>query len=89
MRRPRTLVCPPAVPPCHRPQAQVERRILSRTSHPFVVTLHGAFQTQDALMLVLELCPGMYTGMYTGIHPGMYPGMYCPGTYLGTPLAAQ
>jgi len=39
-------------------QAQVERRILSRISHPFIIDLHCAFQTSDKLLLVLELCPG-------------------------------
>ena len=39
-------------------QAQLERRILSRISHPFIIDLHCAFQTHDKLLLVLELCPG-------------------------------
>ena len=39
-------------------QAQVERRILRRVSHPFIIDLHCAFQTHDKLLLVLEMCPG-------------------------------
>ena len=39
-------------------QAQVERRILRRVSHPFIIDLHCAFQTHDKLLLVLEICPG-------------------------------
>ena len=39
-------------------QAQVERRILRRVNHPFVIDLHCAFQTHDKLLLVLEMCPG-------------------------------
>ena len=39
-------------------QAQVERKILRRVSHPFIIDLHCAFQTHDKLLLVLEMCPG-------------------------------
>ena len=39
-------------------QAQVERRILRRVDHPFIIDLHCAFQTHDKLLLVLEMCPG-------------------------------
>ena len=39
-------------------QAKVERKILSRVSHPFIIDLHCAFQTHDKLLLVLEMCPG-------------------------------
>ena len=39
-------------------QAQVERRILRRVTHPFIIDLHCAFQTHDKLLLVLEMCPG-------------------------------
>lgn len=39
-------------------QAQVERRILRRVNHPFIVDLHCAFQTHDKLLLVLEICSG-------------------------------
>ena len=35
-----------------------ERRILAKVSHPFVVTLHWAFQSRSQLFLVLEFCPG-------------------------------
>jgi len=39
-------------------QARVERQILQRMSHPFIIDLHCAFQTHDKLLLVLEMCPG-------------------------------
>ena len=39
-------------------QAQVERKILRRVTHPFIIDLHCAFQTHDKLLLVLEICPG-------------------------------
>lgn len=39
-------------------QAQIEKRLLQRVSHPFIIDLHCAFQTKDRLLLVLELCPG-------------------------------
>lgn len=39
-------------------QARVERQILRRMTHPFVIDLHCAFQTHDKLLLVLEICPG-------------------------------
>jgi len=39
-------------------QAQVERRLLAGISHPFIVELHCAFQTQDKLLLVLQVCGG-------------------------------
>lgn len=39
-------------------QAQVEKRILRRMKHPFIIELNCAFQTRDKLLLVLEICPG-------------------------------
>lgn len=35
-----------------------EKRILSRLKHPFVVSLHWAFQTSSHLFLVLDFCGG-------------------------------
>jgi protein-serine/threonine kinase len=37
---------------------QTERRVLETVSHPFIVTLHFAFQTPKKLYMVLEFCPG-------------------------------
>lgn len=39
-------------------QARVEREILQRVAHPFIIQLHCAFQTRERLLLVLEICPG-------------------------------
>ncbi|CAD8086750.1 unnamed protein product [Paramecium primaurelia] len=38
--------------------AQTERNVLSVTSHPFIVKLRYAFQTQDKLIMILDFCPG-------------------------------
>ena len=38
--------------------AMTERNVLSITSHPFIVKLSFAFQTQEKLYLILEYCPG-------------------------------
>jgi ankyrin repeat protein len=38
--------------------AKAERDVLSYSEHPFIVTLHYAFQTSDKLCLVLDYCPG-------------------------------
>merc|ERR1719387_3326901 len=35
-----------------------EKRIFARLQHPFVVSLHWAFQTSTHLFLVLDFCPG-------------------------------
>ena len=35
-----------------------ERNVLSITSHPFIVKLNYAFQTNDKLFLILDYCPG-------------------------------
>lgn len=37
---------------------QSERNVLSVINHPFMVSLHSAFQTMDCLFLVLEFCHG-------------------------------
>ena len=39
-------------------QVLTERRIMIRARHPFIVKLHWAFQTQNKLHLVMDLCPG-------------------------------
>lgn len=38
--------------------AMTERNVLSLTSHPFIVQLHYAFQTNEKLFLLLDYCPG-------------------------------
>ena len=38
--------------------AYTERNVLSVLNHPFIVSLHYAFQTSTKLFLCLELCPG-------------------------------
>ncbi|CAJ1421208.1 unnamed protein product, partial [Effrenium voratum] len=38
--------------------AFTERNILSYIRHPYIVSMHYAFQTQKHLVLVLQLCPG-------------------------------
>lgn len=38
--------------------AITERNVMSVSNHPFIVSLHYAFQTKDRLFLVLEYCPG-------------------------------
>ena len=38
--------------------AMTERNILSLTSHPFIVKLNYAFQTNEKLFLLLDYCPG-------------------------------
>ena len=35
-----------------------ERNVLSVIHHPFIVSLHYAFQTEDKLYLILDYCPG-------------------------------
>jgi serine/threonine protein kinase len=37
---------------------KTERRVLSVVSHPFIVGLHYAFQTESKLYFVLDYCPG-------------------------------
>ncbi|KAI9912237.1 hypothetical protein PsorP6_009599 [Peronosclerospora sorghi] len=37
---------------------KTERRVLSVASHPFIVGLHYAFQTEAKLYFVLDYCPG-------------------------------
>ena len=39
--------------------AVAERNVLTLTKdHPFIVSLHYAFQSKDKLFLVLDYCPG-------------------------------
>ena len=35
-----------------------ERRILEEVEHPFIIKMHGAFQSVNYLHLVLDFCPG-------------------------------
>jgi len=37
---------------------KTERNVLEAVSHPFIVTLHYAFQTPKKLYFILEYCPG-------------------------------
>lgn len=37
---------------------KTERNVLEAVSHPFIVTMHYAFQTPKKLFFVLEFCPG-------------------------------
>lgn len=39
-------------------RTRTERKVLSVVSHPFIMKLHYAFQTDDKLYLVLDYCPG-------------------------------
>ncbi|CAD8200021.1 unnamed protein product [Paramecium pentaurelia] len=43
--------------------AITERNVLSVTSHPFIVKLRYAFQTEDKLFMILDYCPGGDLGM--------------------------
>lgn len=38
--------------------AKAERNILSIVKHPFVVSLHYAFQTKNKFYIVMDYCPG-------------------------------
>lgn len=38
--------------------AMTERKVLSQVKHPFMVSLHYAFQTSESLFLILDYCPG-------------------------------
>ena len=38
--------------------AMTERNVLSYVKHPFIVSLHYAFQTSEKLGLILDYCPG-------------------------------
>ena len=40
------------------PQIMTEKEILSRMSHPFIVSAYWTFQRKKQLHIVLELCPG-------------------------------
>ncbi|CAD8121769.1 unnamed protein product [Paramecium sonneborni] len=46
--------------------ALTERNVLSVTSHPFIVKLRYAFQTEDKLFMILDYCPGGDLGMLLG-----------------------
>lgn len=35
-----------------------ERKILETVNHPFIVSLHSAFQCRNSLYLIIEYCPG-------------------------------
>lgn len=39
-------------------QAYVERDILKKTRHPFIIGLHATFQDSGRLFFILEFCPG-------------------------------
>jgi len=39
-------------------RAIAEKRVLARLSHPFIVSLHWAFQTRGHLFMVLDYCSG-------------------------------
>ena len=39
-------------------QIMTEKEILRKMQHPFIVSIHWAFQSKSKLHLVLELCPG-------------------------------
>lgn len=38
--------------------AVTEKNVMSKISHPFIVGLNYAFQTDDLLYLILDYCPG-------------------------------
>jgi serine/threonine protein kinase len=38
--------------------AYTEKNVLSYLRHPFIVSLHCSFQTNDKLFLILDYCPG-------------------------------
>ena len=42
--------------------AVTERNILAYVRHPYIVSLHYAFQTEKHLALVMACCPGGSTG---------------------------
>lgn len=39
-------------------QIMMERDILTQIHHPFLISIHSAFQTDTKLYLTLEYCPG-------------------------------
>ena len=41
-----------------------ERNVLTYTKHPFIVSLHYAFQTKQKLFLLLDYCPGYIYNIY-------------------------
>ena len=38
--------------------AMTERNVLKNSTHPFIVELHFAFQTEDKLYMILQYAPG-------------------------------
>ena len=42
----------------HAAHTKTERRVLGKIRHPFIVSLHFAFQTEHKLYLALDYCPG-------------------------------
>ena len=38
--------------------AIAECNVLKKTSSPFIITLHYAFQTTDNLYMIIDYCPG-------------------------------
>ena len=42
----------------HVAHTKTERRVLGKIRHPFIVSLHFAFQTEHKLYLALDYCPG-------------------------------
>lgn len=51
-------VNPPAVVVRDRQRTKMERDILAQISHPFIVKLHYAYQTQGKVYLVLDFLRG-------------------------------
>ncbi len=47
---------------------KTERRVLGGTSHPFVNSLHCAFQTSGKLYLVLNYCAGGEVAFFLAYH---------------------
>lgn len=41
-----------------RSHAFIERDILTKSSHPFIIKLHATFQDSKRLFFILDYCPG-------------------------------
>lgn len=39
-------------------RVMMERDILTKVQHPFLIRIHSAFQDEKKIFLVLEYCPG-------------------------------
>ncbi len=39
-------------------QVLIERNVLTKVHHPFIVSLHWSFQNDQKLFFVLDYCPG-------------------------------